>query len=143
MKTFLPKASDIDRKWYVVDLKGAILGRAAIQIADVLRGKCKPTFSPHVDCGDHVIVINARYVTVSGRKATDKKYYHYTGYPGGLRITTFKQMNAAFPERVVEKAIRGMIPHSRLGRQVYKKLHVYANGSHPHQAQKPQPLNLK
>lgn len=143
MKTFIPKASDIDRKWYVVDLKGAILGRAAIQIADVLRGKIKPTFSPHVDCGDHVIVINARHVTVSGRKTTDKKYYHYTGYPGGLRVTTFKQMNAKFPERVVEKAIRGMIPHTRLGRQQYKKLHVYANGSHPHQAQKPQPLNLK
>lgn len=143
MKTYTPKASDIDRKWYVADLKGAILGRAAVRIADVLRGKHKPIFCRHVDCGDHVIVVNARYVTVTGRKPTDKKYYRYTGYPGGLRITTFQQMNAKFPERVVEKAVRGMIPHNRLGRQQYKKLHVYAEGAHPHQAQKPQPLTLK
>lgn len=143
MKTFMPKATELDRKWYLVDLKGAILGRAAIRIADVLRGKNKPFFSPHVDCGDHVIVINARHVTVTGRKATDKKYYHYTGYPGGLKIETFKQVSAKSPERVVEKSVRGMIPHNRLGRTVYKKLHVYADDRHPHQAQKPEPLKLK
>ena len=143
MKTFMPKATELDRKWYVVDLKGAILGRAAIRIADVLRGKNKPLFSPHVDCGDHVIVINARHVMVTGRKETDKKYYHYTWYPGGLKIATFKQMSSKSTERVVEKSVRGMIPHNRLGRKVFKKLHVYADDHHPHRAQKPEPLKLK
>ncbi len=142
MKTYMPKASDIDRKWYVIDLKDAILGRAAGKIADVLRGKNKPIFSPHVDCGDHIIVINARHVALTGRKATDKKYYRHTGYPGGLRTRTFKQEIEKFPERVVEKAVRGMIPHNRLGRKVFKKLHVYPDDYHPHQAQKPEPLKL-
>lgn len=142
MKTFMPKAKDIDRKWYVVDLKGAVLGRAAVRIADVLRGKGKPFFSPHVDCGDHVIVINARHATLSGRKPTDKKYYRYTGYPGGLRDRTYRQLVDKHPERTVEHAVRGMIPHNRLGRKIYKKLHVYADDHHPHQAQKPESLKL-
>lgn len=138
----MPKAKEIDRKWYVVDLKGVTLGRAAVRIADVLRGKGKPLFSPHVDCGDNVIVLNARYATVSGRKASDKKYYRYTGYPGGLRTRTYTEMMDKNPARLVEKTIRGMIPHNRLGRQVYKKLHVYADDHHPHQAQKPELLKI-
>jgi len=143
MKTYIPKAAEIDRKWYVVDLKGAILGRAAVRIADVLRGKHKPTYTPHLDCGDNVIVINARHVAVTGRKISEKKYYRYTGYPGGLRMRTFKELNEKFPERVVEIAVKGMIPHSRLGRKQFKKLHIYADDYHPHQAQKPELLKLK
>ncbi len=142
MKTYIPKKADIEQKWYLVDLKGAILGRAAGRIADILRGKTKPYFTPHLDCGDHVIVVNASHVALTGRKASDKKYYRYTGYPGGLRETTFKKEIEKFPERVVERAVRGMIPHNRLGRKMFKKLHVYANEHHPHQAQKPEPLKL-
>ena len=142
MKTFIPKQTDIERKWYVVDLKGAILGRAAVRIANVLRGKTKPYYTPHLDCGDHVIVLNARHVALTGRKSTDKKYYRYTGYPGGLRETNFKREIQKFPERVVERAVRGMIPHNRLGRKVFKKLHVYPEDYHPHQAQKPEQLKL-
>ncbi|MEE9441387.1 MAG: 50S ribosomal protein L13 [candidate division Zixibacteria bacterium] len=142
MKTFIPKATDIDRKWYVADLKGAVLGRAAVKIADILRGKNKPYFSPHLDCGDNVIVINARHVTVTGRKAESKKYYRHSGYPGGLRTRTYGQMIEKHPEKVIENAIKGMIPHNRLGRKVFKKLHVYADDFHPHRAQKPQALKL-
>lgn len=142
MKTFVPKKTDIDQKWYVVDLKGAILGRAACKIADILRGKTKPYFTPHLDCGDHVIVINARHVALTGKKPFDKKYYRHTGYPGGLKETTFKQEIQKFPERVIERAVRGMIPHNRLGRKMFKKLHVYADNQHPHQAQKPETLKL-
>lgn len=138
----MPKTCDIERKWYLVDLKGAILGRSAGKIANVLRGKNKPFFSPHVDCGDHVIVVNARHVTVSGKKVSDKKYYHYSGYPGGLKVRTFREMSEKSPERLVEKAICGMIPHTRLGRSICKKLHVYADDAHPHQAQRPEILKL-
>jgi len=140
MKTFVPKKTEIDRKWYVVDLKGAVLGRSAVKIARILRGKHKPIFTPHIDCGDHVIVINARHTVVTGRKASSKKYYRHTGYPGGIRERSFRQMQEKFPERIVEQAIRGMIPHNRLGRQMYKKLHVYADDYHPHQAQKPEAI---
>lgn len=142
MKTFMPKAPEVDRKWYVLDLKGVILGRAAIKIANTLRGKTKPIFSPHVDCGDHVIVINARHVAVTGKKVTEKIYYRHTGYPGGLKDETLKEMLDKHPERVIEKAVRGMIPHNRLGRRVFKKLHVYADEAHPHQAQKPEELTI-
>lgn len=142
MKTYMPKVSEIDRKWYVVDLKGAVLGRAAVRIADILRGKGKTFYTPHLDCGDHVIVINARHVVVTGRKADDLKYYRYTGYPGGLRTRTFKEMIEKSPERLVERTIRGMIPHNRLGRKVFKKLHVYADDHHPHRAQKPELLKV-
>lgn len=142
MKTYMPKVTDLDRKWYVVDLKGAILGRAAVRIADVLRGKGKTFFSPHIDCGDNVIVINARHAAVTGKKADLKKYYRYTGYPGGLRTRTLGEMMDRQPVRLVEKTIRGMIPHNRLGRKIYKKLHVYADDHHPHQAQKPELLKL-
>lgn len=141
MKTYLPKPEEIERKWYVIDLKDKVLGRAAVAIANTLRGKTKAIFTPHLDCGDHVIVINARHVAVTGRKADDKKYYRYSGYPGGLREQTFRQMNEKFPERVVESAVRGMIPKNRLGRKIFKKLHVYADDQHPHRAQKPEPMN--
>jgi len=142
MKTFVPKVSDIERKWFLIDLKGAILGRAAGKIANVLRGKDKPFFTPHIDCGDYVIVINARHVTVSGKKVSNKKYYHYSGYPGGLKVRTFREMSDKSPERLVEKAICGMIPHTRLGRKICKKLHVYADDIHPHKAQRPEILKL-
>jgi len=142
MKTYMPKASDISRKWYVVDLDGAVLGRAAIRIADILRGKSKLFFSPHVDCGDHVIVINARSAVVSGRKSTDKTYCWYTGYPGGLKTLTFRQMMDRKPIKLVEHTVWGMIPHNRLGRKIIKKLHVYPDGRHPHQAQKPEPVKV-
>ncbi len=141
MKTYLPKPEEIERKWYVIDLKDKVLGRAAVAIANTLRGKTKAIFTPHLDCGDHVIVINARHVALTGRKADDKKYYRYSGYPGGLREQTFRQMNEKFPERVVESAVRGMIPKNRLGRKIFKKLHVYADDQHPHRAQKPEPMN--
>ncbi|MEZ5358915.1 MAG: 50S ribosomal protein L13 [Candidatus Zixiibacteriota bacterium] len=142
MKTFIPKVSDLDRKWYVIDLKDQILGRAAVRIADILRGKDKPYFSPHMDCGDHVIVINARHARMTGKKPDQKRYHRYTGYPGGLRTRTFAQMKERFPERLVEKTIKGMIPHTKLGSQVYRKLHVYADDHHPHRAQKPVELKL-
>lgn len=142
MKTYIPKVSELERQWYVVDLKDKVLGRAAVRIADVLRGKDKPYFSPHLDCGDHVIVINARHVRMTGKKPEQKKYYRYTGYPGGLRVRSFNQMMDRFPERVIEKTIKGMIPHTKLGRQVYRKLHVYADDHHPHRAQKPVELKI-
>lgn len=142
MKTMIAKPTEVEHKWYVVDLKDVILGRAAVKIADRLRGKDKPIFSPHMDCGDNIIVINARHVAVTGNKAEDKKYYRYTGFPGGLRKRTYSEMMTKFPERVIEHAVRGMIPHNRLGRKVFKKLHVYADGSHPHNAQKPEKLKL-
>jgi large subunit ribosomal protein L13 len=142
MNTYMPKKEDIDRKWYVADLKGVVLGRAAVKVAGILRGKNKPFYAPHLDCGDHVILVNARHVTVTGRKETDKRYYRYSGYPGGLKETSFRQMLKARPERVVEQAVRGMIPHNRLGRKLFKKLHVYADATHPHQAQKPETLEL-
>ncbi len=142
MKTMIAKLADVEHKWYVVDMKDVILGRAAVKIADKLRGKDKPIFSPHMDCGDNIIVINARHVAVTGKKAEDKKYYRYTGFPGGLRERTFQEMITRFPERVIERAVRGMIPHNRLGRKVFKKLHVYADDAHPHEAQKPESLKL-
>jgi large subunit ribosomal protein L13 len=143
MKTYMPKASDLNRKWYLVDLKGAILGRAAVKIADILRGKNKPLFSPHVDCGDFVVVINARHAVVTGNKPTNKKYYRYTGYPGGLRVRTFREMMTKNPGRLVEHTVRGMIPHNKLGDKIWKKLHVYADDFHPHQAQKPELIKLQ
>lgn len=142
MKTFIPRVADLGRKWYLVDVKDAILGRTAVKIANILRGKQKATFTPHLDCGDFVIVINARHVRLTGRKSEGKLYYRYTGYPGGLRKRTFSQLSARFPERVVETAVRGMIPHNRLGRKVIKKLHVYPDDYHPHQAQRPEKLDL-
>jgi large subunit ribosomal protein L13 len=141
-KTYSPKADEIDRKWYVVDASGETLGRLASRIAHVLRGKHKPTFTPHLDMGDHVIVVNAEKVAVTGRKEERKVYYRHTGYPGGLRTTTYREMMEKHPERVIRKAVRGMLPHNVLGRQTMKKLRVYAGPEHRHAAQKPEELAL-
>jgi large subunit ribosomal protein L13 len=141
-KTYSPKADEIDRKWYVVDASGETLGRLASRIAHVLRGKHKPTFSPHLDMGDHVIVVNAEKVAVTGRKEERKVYYRHTGYPGGLRTTTYREMMEKHPERVIRKAVRGMLPHNVLGRQTLKKLRVYAGPEHRHAAQQPDELTL-
>jgi len=142
MKTFIPKIDSANRDWYVVDLKDAVLGRAAGEIANILRGKNKPIFTPHLDTGDHVIAINAAHLKVTGNKPTDKKYYRYTGYPGGLRVRTFEKMMQNDSPRVLSHAVKGMLPKNRLGRKMIKKLHVYAGDEHPHQAQKPQILKL-
>lgn len=142
MKTFSPKPKDITRSWFVVDAQGAVLGRLASEVAKVLRGKHKPTYAPHLDTGDHVIVTNAAGIRVSGGKESNKIYYRHSRYPGGLRETPFDRELARHPERVVETAIRGMLPKNRLGRQMAKKLHVYAGSEHPHAAQAPTPLKL-
>jgi large subunit ribosomal protein L13 len=143
MKTYMANDQTIERKWFVVDAAGKRVGRLATEVATVLRGKNKPTFTPHVDCGDYVIVINAEQVELTGNKWADKKYYRHSQYPGGLRETTAKRMNETFPERIVEFAVKGMLPKGRLGRATYKKLFVYAGSEHPHAAQTPEVLELK
>lgn len=142
MKSFIAKPHEVERKWYVVDAEGKTLGRVASQVASVLRGKNKPTFTPHVDCGDYVIVINADKVQVTGKKAKEKVYKHHTGYPGGLRETTFEKLIARKPEEVIRHAVKGMMPKGKLGRQMYKKLKVYAGPEHGHAAQKPEVLEF-
>jgi large subunit ribosomal protein L13 len=142
MKTYSPKPGDIERRWYVLDASGAILGRLATQAASILRGKHKPIFAPHADTGDHVIVINAKEVTLSGGKENKKIAYHHSGYPGGLTETVYSRLLAKKPAFAVEKAIKGMLPHNRLGRQMASKLRVYAGADHRHEAQKPQALAL-
>ncbi|MCI2062444.1 MAG: 50S ribosomal protein L13 [Eubacteriaceae bacterium] len=141
-KSFIQKPQEVERKWYLVDAEGQTLGRMAAQIAAILRGKNKPTFTPHVDCGDYVIVINAEKVAVTGKKRHDKKYVRFTGYPGGLRETSFEEMMAKHPEEAVRHAVKGMMPKGRLGRQMYKKLKVYAGPEHDHAAQKPEKIEL-
>ena len=143
MKTFMANPDKIDRKWYVVDAKGATLGRLASEVASVLRGKNKPEFTPHADCGDYVIVINAAEVKVTGKKLDQKIYYNHSEYVGGMRETTLRELLAKKPERVVELAIKGMLPKGPLGRDMYRKLHVYAGDTHGHQAQKPVVLEIK
>ena len=143
MKTFMANPDKIDRKWYVVDAKGATLGRLASEVASVLRGKNKPEFTPHADCGDYVIVINAADVKVTGKKLDQKIYYNHSEYVGGMRETTLRELLAKKPERVVELAIKGMLPKGPLGRDMYRKLHVYAGETHGHQAQKPVVLEIK
>lgn len=142
MKSFIAKPHEVERKWYVVDAEGKTLGRVASQVATVLRGKNKPTFTPHVDCGDYVIVINAEKVEVTGKKRKEKVYKHHTGYPGGLRETTFDKLIAKKPEEVIRHAVKGMMPKGKLGRQMYKKLKVYAGPEHDHAAQKPEKLEF-
>ena len=141
-KTFTPRPSDVERHWWVVDADGLPLGRLASEVASVLRGKNKPTFAPHADMGDFVVVVNAAKVQITGEKATQKRYFRHSGYPGGLRENTFEEMRAKFPERVVEQAVRGMLPRNRLGRQMYRKLKVYRGPQHPHSAQAPKPLAI-
>lgn len=143
MKTISAKASDIERKWNVVDAEGVVLGRLAAVIATRLRGKHKPLYTPHVDCGDNIIVINAEKVRLTGRKMQDKRYYHHTGHPGGIKETSPEKIIAGkFPERVVQKAVERMLPRSPLGRQQMTKLHVYAGTEHPHAAQQPEVLDV-
>ncbi|HLG00667.1 MAG TPA: 50S ribosomal protein L13 [Acidimicrobiia bacterium] len=143
MPTFQPKASEIERAWHVIDADGQILGRLATEVAILLRGKHKVIWAPHVDCGDHVVIVNADKVAVTGAKRTDKRYFRHSGYPGGMKSRSLEEMLATHPDRVVRLAIRGMLPKSRLGRRMLKKLHVYAGPGHPHQAQQPQPYALR
>lgn len=143
MKTYMANNQTVERKWFVIDAKGKRLGRLSTEAAVLLRGKHKPTFTPHVDCGDYVIVINAKEIELTGNKWDDKKYYRHSQYPGGLSTTTAKEMNKKFPERVIEFAIKGMLPKGRLGRQMYKKLFVYAGPEHKQVAQAPEVYELK
>jgi large subunit ribosomal protein L13 len=142
VKTYAVKAGEIQRDWYVVDAEGQTLGRLASRIASVLRGKQKPIFTPHMDVGDFVIVINADKIHVSGQKMDDKKYYHYSGYRSGLKETTLANLMARHPDRAIRFAVRGMLPKNRLGRALMKKLKVYAGPEHPHQAQQPKKLSV-
>ena len=142
MKTFMASPATIDRKWYVVDAEGQTLGRLASEVAKVLRGKNKPIFTPHIDCGDYVIIINADKVAVTGRKLDQKVYYHHSDYVGGMKETTLREKMDKKPEEVVELAVKGMLPKGPLGRQMYKKLFVYAGSEHNHAAQKPEVLTF-
>lgn len=140
MKTLVPKVNLDQRKWHVIDAKGAVLGRLAVQIADILRGKNKPIFTPHLDAGDFVVVINAEKVRLTGKKETDKKYMSYSGWKGGEKFRSVAQVRANHPERLITHAVKGMIPKNRLGRVLLTKLKVYKGPEHPHTAQKPAPL---
>jgi large subunit ribosomal protein L13 len=142
VRTYTPKASEIERAWYVVDAEGLVLGRMATEVARILRGKHKPTFAPHMDTGDHVIIVNADKVVLTAGKAEDKMVYRHSGYPGGLRATSYGKLLADRPEEAVRRTVRGMIPKNRLGAQMLRKLKVYAGPDHPHAAQQPQPLVL-
>ena len=142
MKTFMANAQNVERNWYIVDADGMTLGRLASQVAAILRGKNKPTFTPHVDCGDHVIVINAAKVVLSGKKLDQKVYYHHSGFAGGLKETKYRKLMAEKPEFAVKHAVVGMLPKGPLGRQMARKLRVYAGAEHEHEAQKPVVLEL-
>lgn len=143
MTSYMQKKETVERKWYVIDAEGKSLGRVASLAAVYLRGKHKPTYTPHVDCGDNIVIINAQKVTLTGNKLEDKMYYDHSMYQGGLRERTAKVMREEYPVEMMERAIKGMLPHNRLGRQMYKKLFVYAGNEHKHQAQKPEVLEVK
>ena len=142
MKSYMASPSTIERKWYVVDAEGLTLGRLASETAKILRGKNKPTFTPHIDTGDYVIIVNADKVKVTGKKLDQKIYYHHSDYVGGMKETTLREMMAKKPEKVIELAVKGMLPKGPLGREMYKKLYVYAGPDHKHQAQKPEVLTF-
>lgn len=142
MKTFMAKAEEVQRKWYVVDATGKPLGRLASEVASILRGKNKPTYTPHVDTGDHVIVINAEKIVLTGNKLNNKIYRHHSGWPGGLKEMKYSQLMAKSPEKVIELAVKGMLPHNSLGRKMFRKLKVYRGPEHEHQAQKPEVLEI-
>ena len=142
MKTYMPNPAQVERKWYVVDAEGQTLGRLASEVAKVLRGKNKAIFTPHADCGDYVIVVNADKIKVTGKKLDQKMYYHHSDYVGGMKETTLKEMLSKHPERVVEHAVKGMLPKGPLGREMYTKLFVYAGPDHKHAAQKPEVLTF-
>ena len=143
MKTYTAKPADIERDWLLVDAEGLVLGRLAAIVADRLRGKHKPMYTPHMDCGDHVVVVNAEKVALTGKKLADKKYYRHTGYPGGIKETTAgKMLQGKRPEQVIELAVKRMVPSGPLGKQVLRKLHVYSGDQHRHAAQSPTPLDI-
>lgn len=142
MTSFMANAQNIERKWYVIDAKGKSLGRVASKAAVMLKGKHKPTFTPHVDCGDNIIIINAKEVALTGNKLDNKIYYNHSGWTGGLRERTARQMRDNYPIEMVERAVKGMLPKGRLGRQMYKKLFVYEGSDHKHQAQKPESIEI-
>jgi large subunit ribosomal protein L13 len=142
MKTYTAKADEVERSWYVVDAQNKVLGRLAVQIATRLRGKHKPQYTPHVDTGDFIVVVNAAKLRVTGRKAERKIYYRHTGFPGGIRETNFAKLQATRPERVLQKAVKGMLPKGPLGYAMLRKLKVYAGGTHPHTAQQPKSLEI-
>ena len=142
MSTPFPSKKDIERRWFVIDAEGQVLGRVATEIARILRGKHKPIFTPFLDCGDHVVVVNAEKIVLTGQKWNDKWYYRHTGYPGGLKEIRARRLLREHPTRILEKAVRGMLPKTSLGRQMGSKLRVYAGPEHPHEAQQPEPLSL-
>lgn len=142
MKTFMAKTNEVDRKWYVVDAEGKTLGRLASEVANILRGKHKPEYTPHVDMGDFVIIVNAEKVHLTGKKLDQSMYTYHTGHPGGLRQIPFRRMIQEKPERLLENSVRGMLPKTRLGRQMFKKLKVYSGPNHNHEAQKPEALEI-
>ncbi len=142
METYIPKLNEINQKWLIVDADGQILGRFASEVASILRGKNKPIFTPHMDVGDNVIIINAGKIRVTGKKAKTKKYYRHTGYPGGLRSDSYSDLIKSNPAKILEKAIWGMLPHNKLGKKIYKKLKIYAGNEHPHEAQKPEKIEI-
>ena len=141
--TYMANEANVDRKWYVVDAEGERLGRLASEVAAILRGKHKPTYTPHADTGDNVIIINAEKIELTGNKITDKMYYHHTNHPGGLKERTANEMRTKYPEQMLELAIKGMLPKNKLGRKMGKKLHVYRGSEHKHQAQKPEVYELR
>lgn len=143
MKSFMANPDTVERKWYVVDADGATLGRLASQVASVLRGKNKPIFTPHADCGDYVVIVNAEKIKVTGKKMDQKIYRSHSLYVGGLKETTLREMQAKKPEKIIENAVKGMLPKGTLGAQMYRKLHVYAGPEHNHQAQKPEVLEIR
>lgn len=142
MNSYCAKPDQVARNWWVVDAEGQTLGRLAVQVATVLRGKNKPQYTPHVDCGDFVVVINADKILVSGSKETEKLYRHHSGYPGGFKTETLKSLRGRRPTAIIERAVKGMLPHSRLGARLFTKLKVYAGAEHPHAAQDPQPMKI-
>ncbi len=137
MKTFMAKNEDMERAWHLIDADGKVLGRLATEIADILRGKNKPVYTPHVDTGDFVVVVNARNIKLTGKKWADKMYYHHTGYPGGIKSISAEKLHEKKPEEIIRLAVKGMLPKNRLGRKIFKKLKVYAGGDHPHASQQP------
>ena len=142
MRTFTAKTAEIEREWFVIDAEGETLGRLASRIAPILKGKHKPIYTPHLDCGDYVVVINADKVRVTGRKLDQKLYHRHSGYPGGLTSVSLRQQLEKHPDRVISAAVKGMLPKNKLGRRMFKKLKVYASDSHPHEAQQPKPLEF-
>jgi len=142
MRTWTYRPGSIEREWYVIDASDAVLGRLATRVASILRGKHRPQYTPHADCGDHVIIVNAEKIRVTGRKEEQKNYYRHSQYPGGLKSITLEKQRDKHPERIIKAAVKGMLPKNALGRKMIRKMNVYAGGKHPHAAQQPKPMNL-